>query len=196
MPMKCTACWQAVATTSACGSASPTSSAARITIRRTMNSGSSPALDHPRQPVERRVRVRPAHRLDERGDRVVVVVALLVVVRPPVLQRLRDIHRRDRRARPRASATSAAISSAVSAARAIAAGALEQRRRASSSMPRPRRRAHALRPPALATTIAEGVSGASCFSRMTRTRLSSGATTSNDGFSVVAPISVTVPSST
>jgi hypothetical protein len=33
-------------------------------------------------------------------------------------------------------------------------------------------------------------------SRMTRTRLRSGATTSNEGFSVVAPMRVTVPSST
>ena len=42
MPMKCAACWAATATLSACGSASPTSSPARMTSRRAMNIRSSP----------------------------------------------------------------------------------------------------------------------------------------------------------
>ena len=42
-PTLCTAWAAAVATSSACGSAMPTSSLAKITMRRAMNRGSSPA---------------------------------------------------------------------------------------------------------------------------------------------------------
>ena len=49
-------------------------------------------LQHPRQPVDRRVRVGAAHRLDERGDRVVVGVARLVVAERAALERL--LHQR------------------------------------------------------------------------------------------------------
>ena len=47
-------------------------------------------FEHPGQPVDRRVRVRCPDRLDERGDRVVVAVARLVVERSAPLQRLLD----------------------------------------------------------------------------------------------------------
>ena len=43
IPTKCTACCAAIATLSACGSASPTSSAAEITSLLLMNMRSSPA---------------------------------------------------------------------------------------------------------------------------------------------------------
>src|SRR6185437_13723912 len=46
------------------------------------------ALDHAREPVKRRIWIRAAQRLYESGHRVVMEVGLLVVVRPPVLQRL------------------------------------------------------------------------------------------------------------
>ena len=42
IPKKWTACWDAIATDNACGSARPMSSEAKITSRRAMNSGSSP----------------------------------------------------------------------------------------------------------------------------------------------------------
>ena len=69
----------ALASTSACGSASPMSSAATRISRRAMNSGSSPPVQHARQPVERGVRVGAADRLMQGGDEVVVLLAVLVV---------------------------------------------------------------------------------------------------------------------
>ena len=75
----------ATATCSALGSAMPMSSDARMTMRRAMNRGVLPRLEHPGQVVQRRVDVAAAHRLDERADDVVVLVAVAVVAhRGPV----------------------------------------------------------------------------------------------------------------
>ena len=59
-----------------------------MTMRLAMKSGVLARLDHPREPVDRGVRVRRADRLDERGDGVVVAVAGLVVVEGAALERL------------------------------------------------------------------------------------------------------------
>ena len=72
-PTYSTACAAAVATVSAVGSAMPTSSLAKITIRRAMNRGVLAGDQHPGQPVQRGVHVRAAHALDERADHVVVL---------------------------------------------------------------------------------------------------------------------------
>ena len=51
------------------------------------------ALQHPREPVERGVGVRAAHRLVQRRDEVVVPVARLVVLRRPALEAARRARR-------------------------------------------------------------------------------------------------------
>ena len=53
--------------------------------------------EHPRQPIERRLRVRPAHRLVQRGDQIVVAVAITVVDRHAAVQELPDLARVERR---------------------------------------------------------------------------------------------------
>ena len=63
-----------------------------------MNRGSSPALQHPRQPVDRRVGVAAAQTFDERTGDVVMLVAAPVVVNALALDRLlgegaREAHR-------------------------------------------------------------------------------------------------------
>jgi len=55
------------------------SSPARMTIRRAMKHRVLARVDHPHQPVERGVGVGPADALDERRDRVVVLIAGTVV---------------------------------------------------------------------------------------------------------------------
>jgi hypothetical protein len=57
------------------------------------------ALQHPRQPVERRVRIAAAHRLMQRRDQVVVLLAVLVVGRPALLQELAQLRGVQRRVR-------------------------------------------------------------------------------------------------
>ena len=59
-----------------------------------------PRLEHGVEPVEGGVGVRPAQRLDEGRDDVVVAVARLVVADDPPLQRLLDLGLGDRRATP------------------------------------------------------------------------------------------------
>src|SRR3546814_9294431 len=43
--------------------------------------------EHPREPIERRLRVRPAQRLMERRDQIVMAVAALVIDRHPAIDR-------------------------------------------------------------------------------------------------------------
>jgi len=52
-------------------------------------------VDHPHEPVERRVGVGSADALDERADRVVVLIAGAVVQEAAALQSLADIGERD-----------------------------------------------------------------------------------------------------
>ena len=148
-------------------------------------SGVLAGFEHPRQPVHGGVGVRPAHRLDERADDVVVVVA-------SVAQRARC------RAPPPRGASSTcpyALSAhgdlergqhlATVAARPIDRAGRSRRRRPPPLRPR--------RPRSTSWRIAVRSSGSS---RNSVDRLRSGALTSKNGFSVVAPISVSVPSST
>src|SRR3546814_11399309 len=44
--------------------------------------------EHPREPIERRLRVRPAQRLMERRDQIVMAVAALVIDRHPAMEKL------------------------------------------------------------------------------------------------------------
>jgi len=53
-------------------------------------------VDHPHEPIESGVGVRAAHALDERADRVVVLVAGAVVQETPALERLADLGPSDR----------------------------------------------------------------------------------------------------
>ena len=68
-----------VATTSARGSALPTSSLAKMSMRREHEERVVARLEHAHHPVDRRVGIAAAHRLDERADDVVVLLAGLVV---------------------------------------------------------------------------------------------------------------------
>ena len=157
-------------------------------------------LEHARHPVDRGVGIGAAHALDERRDDAVVLVAGLVVEQRPLLQRLLDrrpasaacarrrVGRRAPRRPPPASRARAARRRAASRATSsrTSSGHVERPAR-----PRPRscrrardRRARAARPPRARR------------STTTFARDSSAAFTSNDGFSVVAPTSVTVPAST
>jgi len=52
-------------------------------------------LEHPRKPVHTRMGIAVAHRLDERRDDVVVLVAGAVVTQRSPLQRLFDVLARD-----------------------------------------------------------------------------------------------------
>jgi len=53
-------------------------------------------VDHPHEPVEGSVGIGAAHALDERADRVVVLVASAVVQETPALKRLADLGPSDR----------------------------------------------------------------------------------------------------
>ena len=109
MPIRSTACAAATATASAVGRALPTSSLARITIRRRDERRVLAALEHHRQVVERGVDVGSAHRLDVGRDVVVVAVAGTVVERRAALHRVggapgRDLRLAVRRGRGRGAA--------------------------------------------------------------------------------------------
>src|SRR3546814_14244342 len=49
--------------------------------------------EHPRQPIERRLRVRPAHRLVQRRDEIVVAVAVPVIDRQAAVEEYRQFGR-------------------------------------------------------------------------------------------------------
>ena len=90
----------AVATTSARGSALPTSSLAKMSMRRDDEERIVAGLEHAHHPVDGGVGVAPAHRFDERADDVVVLLARLVVEERAVALRGRDVPRATRDARP------------------------------------------------------------------------------------------------
>ena len=76
-------------------------------------------LDHPRQPVDRSVRIAVAHRLVQRRNQVVVLFARLVVEeRAPLDRLLRRARRRLGGVRPADGAAATLSSSRFSAARA------------------------------------------------------------------------------
>ena len=79
IPTNSTACCVAIASGNASGSARPTSSLAKMTMRRAMKRKSSPGVQHFREPVDRAFFVGSAHAFDERADRVVVRVADAIV---------------------------------------------------------------------------------------------------------------------
>ena len=144
MPMKCTACCAATATCSARESARPTSSDARIDEPPRDEQRVFAAVEHAREPVDRRVGIAAANRLDERADDVVVRFAALVVGRAAPLHRLGESSPRRRICAPsRTGAETAANSSALSATRASPLARSTSAARASSSRstrdsPRPR----------------------------------------------------------
>ena len=175
------------------------SSPARITSRRRMKRGSSPASTIFAQPVERGVGVRAAHALDEGADGVVVLVAVAVVAqgagagcsaRPPQA----DAHHAVGRS---GGVVATASSSALSAVRA-SPPATRTRCPIASSVDLGAGRAAGRAPRRRARGAGCGATSASSsgLSWKTRLRESSGALTSKKGFSVVAPIRMTVPSST
>ena len=47
-----------------------------------------PGVEHPGQVIDRRVRIGAPHALDERGDRVIVVIAVLIIADRPLLDAL------------------------------------------------------------------------------------------------------------
>ncbi len=79
IPTNSTACWVAIASGNASASARPTSSLAKMTMRRAMKRKSSPGVQHLGEPVDRAFFVGGAHALDEGADRVVVRVAGAIV---------------------------------------------------------------------------------------------------------------------
>ena len=166
--------------------------------RRAMKMRVGPALDQAGEPVEARVRVGVAERLDERRGEVVMLLAPLVVGEPgaaeglderlavdvptPVRVRLR---RQDRRFQRRQG------DAGIARRRRSPGGRGPRRRRSGRSAARPRSgSARARRRIAPRSASVRG-----CRVR-TRARDSKAALTSKEGFSVVAPIRVTVPSST
>ena len=163
----------------------PTSSLAKITIRRAMNRASSPASSIRAEPVDGGVGVAAAHRLDERADHVVVVVASVA-------------QRRSCRGRPRCArcvigtrvGERAATSTDVSTWRPSPPAAVDEQ------VDGVRRRRSCRAPPGRAGRGSAGRRASSGSRRNSVLRLRSGGLTSKNGFSVVAPISVSVPSST
>ena len=145
--MKCAASFAATATVSACGIG------VADVLRREANQAPRDVervlagLEHPRYPVDGRVRIAVAHRFVQRRDEVVVLLATLVVEqRAPLngLLELRHVEVADARARIHRRRGRAANSSRFSAARAsplakraIAATAASL---ISMSTPRPRSR--------------------------------------------------------
>ena len=155
--------------------------------------------EHARGVVERGVRVAGAQALDQRRDDVVVLLAVAVVQQQRAAGRLahRPRARAARRARPARRWSAAAVSSRPSARRASPSAACGDRGAASSPSTgalRAEARARGPRPRAAAAPRAPARSSRASVN--TRQRESSGAITSKEGFSVVAPISVTVPAST
>ena len=151
-------------------------------------------LDHPGEPEQRRVRVGATDRLDERADDVVVASPCGRTRRPPCWT-ASATSAPSITVSP-ASARSAAASSPVSATRASPAGDLDEviervgGRASGRAPPSP-----ALRPRTRARTRPRGRP-----LRAARAGAAGTARAAGDeeryGFSVVAPISVTVPSST
>ena len=146
-------------------------------------------FEHRGEVVDGGVRVAAAHRLDERRREVVVLVALAVVEERALPRCVEDVLFGERRRPPR-SAVAWASSRIWSAARAsppprsaMSARAL----RVGASAPSSRHRA-----PRISTSS----SSESAVSSITVQRESSAELTSKYGFSVVAPMSVTSPSST
>ena len=155
------------------------------------------AFDHPGQPVECSACVGVAHRLDQGGDEVVVVFALSIVgegARPSASTRIGSVTGRlpsaagDVAVRASSSAESATRASPPAQRASLAIkldstrGLLRARPRSGSSSARNR-----------IVVMSSAVSGSRTT---TRQRERSAELTSNDGFSVVAPINVIVPSST
>ena len=182
----------ATASLSACGSARPMSSAAIAIARRKMYHRVLAALDHARQPVQRALRIAAAQRLVVRASR------CCSAPRRPCRSA------RSAAASPRAATSavmcppaptcSAAASSTVSARRASpSASAASSVERVVVDRQAPARRARARCRSSARRSSRAMSAGASGSSTNTRTRDSSAPLISNDGFSVVAPISVTVP---
>ena len=152
--------------------------------------GVLPRLQHAGQPVQPGVGVRAADRLDEGGDHVVVVVAAVA----------QGATRRARRSRRRPSTTAGRPRRSIGQRdrhlergehlAAVAAGAVDQlvERVGVGGGPL------GLQPPL--GQRARARPGSSGSSRNSVDRLRSGGLTSKNGFSVVAPISVSRPSST
>ena len=162
----------------------PMSSLAKMIIRRAMKRASSPASSILRQVVDRGLRIAAAHALDERTDHVVVIVT--AVAQRAGAQRRLDVVEldrvRDRPARKPPRAPSAPVGHRH----------LPGRRAARS----PRRSRSCLPPASPRRTSASMASRSSGSRRNSVLRLRSGGLTSKNGFSVVAPIIVNVPSST
>ena len=166
----------------------PISSTAMRTMRRARNSGILAGIEHAGEIIERRVRVGAAHRLVQRGDQVVVAVLRLVVDRRAALQHL--LQRRGvedlARAWPRARLPRPASARRGRRHRPCGPARRAPPRRAAAACPRPPR--HGPRSRRIAASSSDR-------NTITRARDSSAALSSKDGFSVVAPTSVTVPSS-
>ena len=157
-------------------------------------------LQHAREPVEARVRVRVAHRLVQRRDDVEVLLAGLVVEQRLARERLPHGGRVDPRASrsPSGGAVVTASSSTLSAVRASPSEAAgEERERvlvhlgAEAAEP-----ALADRPSACRSTRSELLAPRAASAPRRASATSSAAFTSNEGFSVVAPISTMSPDST
>ena len=123
-----------------------------------MKRGSSPPLEHARQPVHRGVGVAAAQALDEGGDHVVVRLAALVVVGQARLERGGDV-RRARSARPRRAPPPTRAGRARGARRPGRAARSARARRARATCPRspsPRSRSSSarvtIRPSALSSS--------------------------------------------
>ena len=157
------------------------------------------AVEHAHEPVQRGVRIGAAHRLVQRRDLVVELLAALVEAAPR------------RRSPLRATCASVMVARPSRAVRQIR-GELEHAQRAARiavaararAAPAPRRSMLQSRLPSPRSAIrrAPAAAAARCprlpseRSTYTRARDSSALMTSNDGFSVVAPMKVSVPSST
>ena len=141
-----------------------------------------------REIVERGVGIGAAHRLVQRRDQIVVAVLALVVDRRAALhdRPAARPHRTPRRALPRATPP-----------RQASARRGRRHRPCGAAPPSPRRRAAAagLPPPRRGRAAWRGSSSSSVWKTSTRARDSSAALSSKDGFSVVAPTRMTVPSS-
>ena len=133
------ACSAAAATTSACGSALPTSSRRADHDAPGDEARVLAGFQHPRQPVDRRVRIAAAHALDEGAGHVVMRVAGRVVVERLALDRiLGDFEREVAPACAAGSMDSTPISSAVSARRASPSQISARKSSASSVVIEPR----------------------------------------------------------
>ena len=148
------------------------------------------AVEHAREIVERRVGVGAAHRLVQRRDQI-------VVARPAPCRRSARGAARSRRAAPASNISPGLAARQTSSARVRAARPSPSAMRTSSARGPPRRAAAACPPAPRRASSSRSMApprrapGTSARGRATGAR----ALSSKDGFSVVAPISVTVPSS-